>query len=153
MIESFMREETRWLSNMSPCQIELDGVFYASTEHAYMSAKSDDPEWKQFCKSEPDPKKIKVKSRDIKLVKNWNTDKVHIMNTVLRQKFNQEPYKSKLIGTMDQNIQEGNIWGDETWGVNLKEVPNRGENKLGRLIMQIRDELNDSLYLMPNTSL
>lgn len=144
MIESFMREETRWLSNMAPCKIELDGAMYASTEHAYMSAKSNDPEWKELCQTETDPKKVKTKSREITLIEGWDQMKIGVMETVLRQKFNQEPYKSKLLVTGNQNIQEGNTWNDEFWGVNLNVVPNVGENWLGRLIMKIRDELHET---------
>ena len=38
--------EYRWLSNFSPCEIILDGITYKSVEHAYMSAKSENEEWK-----------------------------------------------------------------------------------------------------------
>ena len=55
--------------------------------------------------------------------------------------FNQEPFRTKLINTLDENIVEGNWWGDVFWGVNLKVDPNVGENHLGRLIMEIRKEL------------
>jgi predicted NAD-dependent protein-ADP-ribosyltransferase YbiA (DUF1768 family) len=41
-------------------------------------------------------------------------------------------------------IQEGNKWGDTFWGVDLKT--GEGQNHLGKLIMDIRDELiNDKI--------
>ena len=38
MIKEF-KGDYRWLSNFTPCKIELDGFIYPSVEHAYMSAK------------------------------------------------------------------------------------------------------------------
>ena len=88
MIENFTNKETRWLSNMSPCSINIGGVNYASTEHAYMSEKSHDTEWKKYCKEEKDPKKVKVKSGSISIRKDWDLVKVSVMENVIRQKFN-----------------------------------------------------------------
>lgn len=61
------------------------------------------------------------------------------------QKFNKEPFKSKLIATGDLYIQEGNLWNDKFWGVCLKT--NTGQNILGKLIMEIRNEI--SKYVRP----
>ena len=57
------------------------------------------------------------------------------------QKFNQEPFKSKLLDTGDEYIMEGNWWGDKFWGICLKT--NTGNNNLGKLIMQIRNTLKN----------
>jgi predicted NAD-dependent protein-ADP-ribosyltransferase YbiA (DUF1768 family) len=54
-------------------------------------------------------------------------------------KFSQEPYRTLLLNTGNILIQEGNRWGDTFWGVDLNT--NVGENKLGLLIMQIREQL------------
>ena len=48
MIVQF-RDEFAWLSNFTPAKIKLYGFNYPSVEHAFMSAKSDDLEWKKFC--------------------------------------------------------------------------------------------------------
>ena len=61
------------------------------------------------------------------------------MKHSLIQKFNQEPYKSKLLNTENEFIQEGNMWNDKFWGVCLKT--GKGENNLGRMIMDIRTKL------------
>ena len=134
--------EYRWLSNFAPVKIVLDSIEYTSVEHAYMSAKSKDPVWKRIC-SDPDikPGEIKKRGRYIKLRPDWDSVKLGIMKTCLEQKFNQEPYRTKLKQTSDENIQEGNWWNDEFWGVNLKKTPNYGENHLGRLIMEIRTKI------------
>jgi len=142
MIEEF-KGEYRWLSNFVPVNIHLNGIDYPSVEHAYMSAKSDKEGWKKFC-SNPfnEPPEIKRKSRTIELVENWNDIKVNVMRTCLIQKFNTEPFKTKLLNTKNQYIQEGNYWNDKFWGVCLKT--NDGENNLGKLIMEIRNQLKES---------
>ena len=72
MIEHFKSDEYSWLSNFAPCKIILDGIEYASVEHAYISTKSDNQEWKIFCKNEPKAGKVKRASSDITLVNHPN---------------------------------------------------------------------------------
>lgn len=139
MIQEF-QAEYRWLSNFAPVKIVLNGVEYQSVEHAYMSEKSFDPEWKKFCSDiNNKPGDVKRKSRNIKLREDWESVKIDVMRECVRQKFSQEPYKSKLSATWPLYIQEGNRWGDKFWGVCLKT--NTGENNLGRLIMEFRKTL------------
>lgn len=132
----------RWLSNFAPCNIRLGKRNFPSVEHAYMSCKSHDLEWKNTCsQGNHKPGKIKRMSRKISLRNDWNLIKLQVMENCLRIKFNQEPYKSKLLSTGDQYIQEGNFWNDKFWGVCLKT--HKGENNLGKLIMKIRKELKE----------
>ena len=37
---SQFNKQYRWLSNFSPCVVELDGAVYSSVEHAYQAAKT-----------------------------------------------------------------------------------------------------------------
>lgn len=138
MIKEF-KGDYRWLSNFTPCKIELDGFIYPSVEHAYMSAKNDNSYWKDFCMAEEKAGAVKRESYKITLVSDWENKKIEVMKHCLIQKFNQEPYKSKLLQTGDEYIQEGNTWNDTFWGVCLKT--GKGENNLGRMIMDIRTEL------------
>ncbi len=142
MIHTF-KDENRWLSNMVLVNVHFNGLTYKSVEHAYQSAKSDSLDWKLFCFSEESPYKVKIKSNDITRVNEWDDIKINVMEFLLNQKFRQEPFKSKLLATGDENIQEGNEWGDTFWGVDLKTSPNIGENHLGRLIMKIRDKIKE----------
>ena len=142
MIHTFTVDPYKWLSNMQLVDIPLKGRIYPSVEHAYMSEKSHDSSWKELCtKKGITGKQIKVFSRTIELRGDWENVKLLVMEYCLRKKFNQEPFKSGLIKTGSQNIQEGNYWGDVFWGVDLKKNPNLGENHLGRLILKIRSEL------------
>jgi ribA/ribD-fused uncharacterized protein len=140
MIKEFQKEY-RWLSNFALIEIRLGNKTYPSVEHAYMSMKCVDKDWKYFCATESNAGKVKRASKSIKLRPDWNDDfRLRIMNDLLRIKFKQEPYKTKLLETGNQNIQEGNMWNDKFFGICLKT--GEGENHLGRLIMNIRDELN-----------
>lgn len=138
MIREF-QGEYRWLSNFAPVKIVLDDMEFPSVEHAYMSAKCERISWKVFCMETIRPGEVKKKSRGIELVKNWEEIKLEVMALCLLQKFAQEPYRSLLIATGNKIIQEGNYWNDKFWGVCLKT--NKGENNLGKLIMQVRDTI------------
>jgi hypothetical protein len=141
MINEF-KGDYRWLSNFEAVKIIMGGNEYSSVEHAYMSAKCDDPEWKVFCMDANNTAgDVKKKSREVSLRNDWETFKFTVMESCLKQKFYKEPFKSRLIKTGNQNIVEGNFFGDSVWGVDLKYTPNLGENHLGRMIMKIRDEL------------
>ena len=48
MIKEF-RGTHCWLSNFAPVEIKGKDRVYPSVEHAYMSAKCDDPNWKDLC--------------------------------------------------------------------------------------------------------
>jgi ribA/ribD-fused uncharacterized protein len=131
------KTEFSWLSNFAPVKIVLDNIEYPSVEHAYMSAKSDDVEWKRFCANPNNTAgQVKRQSRLITLKENWDSRKLTVMLECITQKFNQEPFKTKLLETGTLHIQEDNWWGDTFWGVCLKT--NTGENHLGKLIMSVR---------------
>ena len=56
-------------------------------------------------------------------------------------KFTQnEELKEKLLATENEELVEGNTWHDTYWGV----CNRRGKNKLGKILMRIREELRDA---------
>jgi ribA/ribD-fused uncharacterized protein len=139
MIKEFQKD-FRWLSNFAPVDIRIGKRTFSSVEHAYMSMKSNDSAWKDFCVTEHNAGAVKRQSRKIQLIADWNDSwRLRIMEDLLRMKFQQEPYCSKLLATGNQNIQEGNRWNDKFFGVCLKT--GIGENHLGRIIMKIREDL------------
>lgn len=141
MIHEF-RGAYNFLSNFYSTPVLFRGVVYVSSEHAYMSAKSDDPQWKEYCVNpNVSASDVKENSKHIRYVDNWHTLKFQIMEECLRSKFENPILREKLLATGNQNIQEGNYWNDRIWGVDLSVTPNIGENHLGRLLMKIRDEI------------
>ena len=59
------------------------------------------------------------------------------MRHLLFKKFSQYEFFELLMLTGDAELIEGNNWGDTFWGV----CNGRGENMLGKLLMEIRDYL------------
>ena len=51
----------------------------------------------------------------------------------------QSDLKEKLLATGDEHLEEGNTWGDTTWGT----VNGIGENRLGKILMKVRNELQE----------
>lgn len=135
MITQF-KGEYNWLSNFATVKIEYDGKTYNSVEHAYLSAKSDDMDWKQICTENYSAGALKKISKGIDIVPHWDDTKIGLMKMLLVQKFQKEPFKSKLKNTGDILLEEGNYWGDVFWGVDLKT--GFGDNVLGKIIMEIR---------------
>lgn len=63
------------------------------------------------------------------------------MEDVVRAKFYQNPRLAKrLLSTKDMELIEGNTWNDTYWGIDLRSMD--GQNRLGKILMKIRDELN-----------
>ena len=143
MIKQFTGD-TRYLSNFINVKIKLFNIEYPSIEHAYQSAKNDNRLWKKLC-ADPcnNAGTIKIMGSQIKLKSNWESIKMDIMEECIDQKFNQEPFKSKLMATNEEHIQEGNHWKDTYWGVNLRT--GKSHNYLGSLIMIKRTSLKNAL--------
>lgn len=140
MIKEF-QGEYRWLSNFTQVKIVLEGIEYSSVEHAYMSAKSENEYWKKFCSdSKNTPGQVKKESKKLRLPDDWETKRLEVMSECIKQKYSQEPFRTKLLETGDQFIQEGNNWNDKFFGICLKT--GEGKNHLGKLIMNVRDILN-----------
>jgi ribA/ribD-fused uncharacterized protein len=136
VIDSF-RGEYRWLSTNWPAQVELGGMRFPSVEHAYQAAKTTDARQRaQFLTGSPgDAKRL---GRRVTMRPDWEVVKVDVMRDLLRQKFARgSELAAKLIATGAQPLVEGNTWGDTFWGV----CRGKGENNLGRLLMQVRDEV------------
>ncbi len=127
----------RFLSNFHPCKVEMDGVEYSSTEHAYQAAKTLVPEERDKIKNAPSATHAKRAGKNIEVRPDWNEVKLSVMEDLLRKKFAIQELKELLLSTKDAELAEGNWWGDTFWGI----CKGKGENHLGKLLMKIRDEL------------
>lgn len=138
MITSFTGQY-RFLSNFWPCSIQFDGYIYASVEHAYQAAKTDNLDLRELIR-ELTAGKAKNIGRSILLSEDWNDRKYDIMYHLVTQKFfNVMLLRESLLATGDQQLVEGNNWGDIYWGV----CNGQGENNLGKILMQVRSELRN----------
>jgi len=139
MIKEF-QGEYRWLSNFAPVEIEYEGVTYPSVEHFYVAMKTNKQHIRKKISTFEHPAQAKKYGQKMELRDDWKfLTKITYMKLGLALKFSQEPYKSKLLSTGDEYIQEGNYWGDTFWGIDLET--NEGENWLGEMIMRIRTQL------------
>lgn len=138
MINKF-QGETSWLSNFEICEVYYDGDKYTSTEAAFQAAK---------CINKADripffemkPSEAKKMGKIVMLRWDWEEIKDNVMYEVCRDKFTRNEYlKQKLICTKNQELIEGNSWNDTYWGV----CNGRGKNKLGKILMRIREEISD----------
>lgn len=126
-----------YLSNFHPCSVEMDGFLYPTVEHAFQAAKSLDPYVREEIRLADTAAKAKRLGRTVMLRADWEEVKIEIMYDLLVKKFSIPFFQKLLLATGDRELIEGNTWGDTFWGV----YRTRGENHLGKLLMQIREEM------------
>ena len=136
-IEGFLKYEHMFLSNFAPSVVELDGDRYHTVEAAYQAAKTEDKRQRRQFQGLIYGGRAKRLARSLQVRAGWDQLKDGVMLSLLRQKFAVEPMRSKLLATGDAYIEETNWWGDQYWGV----FRGKGLNKLGHLLMQVREEL------------
>lgn len=141
MINEF-KGDYRFLSNFYMTDVMYDGQIWPSSEHAYMAAKTTCSMTRALINSAPTPAEAKKIGRKLMLRPGWESMKQAVMQEILLDKFSRNAIlKQKLLATGDQQLIEGNWWGDKIWGVCLKT--NQGQNLLGKTLMIVRDLLSD----------
>jgi ribA/ribD-fused uncharacterized protein len=136
-INSFTGDH-RFLSNFYPCEILFEGNVYPSVEGAYQAAKTLDQAERDRIRIAKAPGEAKKLGRRVTLQAGWNAMRVDVMRELLRTKFSNNVLKVMLLETGDAVLTEGNYWNDYFWGI----CKGRGENQLGRLLMEIRTEVS-----------
>lgn len=135
MINSF-RDDHFFLSNFYPVEIKLDGIVYLNAETAFQAQKTLDVEERRKFSMLKNPVQAKRLGRKVKLRDDWEEVKLDIMTEIVSQKFLQHPHLIEmLLQTGDEELVEGNKWGDRFWGV----CKGKGKNHLGKILMKIRD--------------
>lgn len=127
-----------FLSNFYQTEVEYEGIFYRNSEAAYQAQKAKTQRDK-FIFTTLSGKEAKYAGRNIPIRDDWDEVKLSIMEEIVRRKFEQnQVIRKKLLDTGDALLVEGNDWGDEFWGVDLKT--GIGANNLGKILMKIRSE-------------
>lgn len=130
--------EHKWLSNFGAGAVELDGVRYPTSEHAYMAEKVRDITLREQIAAQSSPGAAKHFTAALPWREDWADYRPHAMLRVLRAKFAQNPALAmQLLDTGTRYLEETNTWGDTYWGV----CEGEGLNMLGKTLMQVRDEL------------
>ncbi len=140
MIDSF-RGEYRFLSNFYPAPVVYEGINYPSVEHAYQAAKTQDEAKRIQIAAMEKAADAKAAGRLVVLQPDWEDVKLVVMKKLLRLKFAKDSdLAERLLDTGDEELAEGNNWGDAFWGV----INGKGKNWLGKLLMKVRRELRKS---------
>lgn len=111
MIDSF-RGKYYFLSNFSEEWFNWKGYRFFSVEAAFQGEKTGKEEtlrkFQYFA-----PGAAKRAGRIVKLRSDWEEIKLGIMHDLVYEKFSQNPdIKEKLLATGDEELVEGNSWGD-----------------------------------------
>lgn len=134
MINSF-RGKYYFLSNFSDSKITINNLTFDNAEAAFHSYKDIE---RQADFVNLSASLAKKKGRHVKLRGDWEFVKDDIMYHIVKAKFEQnEDLKQKLIETGNEELIESNNWHDHYWGV----CQGRGNNKLGKILMRVRQEL------------
>ena len=139
IVEQF-QGKYRFLSNFYLSPLVYRGEEYSTVEHAYQASKTTSSSEQYKIKTASTPGKAKRYGKHVHLRPDWDSAKERIMHELVYIKFStHEDLQKKLIETYPMYLQEGNMWGDTFWGVDLRT--GEGENKLGKILMRVREEL------------
>lgn len=132
----------RFLSNFYPSSVTYAGRKFKSVEHAYQAAKSKDKEDHKKLAEMDKPGDAKRYGNNVKLRDDWDKVKIDIMADLISQKFiDHKDLRDKLLSTGNEELVEGNTWGNKFWGVCAGE----GHNTLGKLLMALRDFIRQAI--------
>lgn len=129
-----------FLSNFYKDCVFVNGVCFKSVEHYFQSLKTTNQIDFQKVREAATPALAKRIARKLPKIKDWEQVKENVMLVGLRAKFSEAPLNRYLLETGEEELIEGNTWGDTYWGV-CKGI---GQNRLGFLLMQVRKELQDA---------
>jgi ribA/ribD-fused uncharacterized protein len=143
-----------WLSNMSPYKVVVDDVFWRTAEAYFQSLRfAPDDAVREMIRMQKSPiaaKKVAKENASRMVVVPMSEDDVENMRITLRLKFrcNQIPLEDNLLRTGTRTIIEdcrgrrtdsGAFWG----AFELTNGLLYGRNMLGKLLMELRNELRN----------
>lgn len=141
MINEF-QGKYRFLSNFYEVDLNWQGKIWPSAEHIYQAMKTKDKEQQEVIRSLSSPTKAKQAGSKLILRPLWEQFKVAFMYTIVREKFKQHVnLRQLLLTTGDEELVEGNNWGDTYWGRELST--GIGNNYLGQILMEVRSVLRE----------
>jgi ribA/ribD-fused uncharacterized protein len=127
-------------SNFSRHSIFLRGKRWRTSEHFFQAMKFQGTEHEEkvrLCKT-PSQAADMGRSRKLPLRRDWESVKDQVMLEAVRAKFTQhDDLRAALLATGDavivEHTENDSYWGDGGDG--------SGKNRLGRILMQVREEL------------
>ncbi len=142
-------------SNLFRRSMEFEGRVYHTAEHAYQAGKARKVEVREWILNAPTPSLVAMAAHGLytwDIVPEWSRTKFDRMRNVLRAKFTQhEDLKNLLLSTGNARLVEAGRTDNavnRTWG----EVNGKGQNMLGVLLMEIREEIRAREHSASKTS-
>lgn len=131
-----------FLSNFYHSPVKYRNLIYLNAEAAFQAQKeSCEKDKEQYTRM--NPAQAKLVGRNCNLREDWEEIKEQTMYEIVKAKFTQNKNLAKLLlDTGDAYLEEGNWWHDTTWGV----CNGVGENKLGKILMRVREELDGGIW-------
>ncbi len=138
---NFIETRLHDLSPFSAHTVELDGVVYPTAEHAYHALRVL-PNWSEKVKAARSPLAAWRVAQEAKEAKALiEHDKDALMERIFRAKLEQhEDVRRVLLLTGDRELHKV-FDADYYWGTGADDA---GENKMGKLWMKLRTELQES---------
>lgn len=157
-IMSFQDKQYRFLSNFFKfaCPVTFNNIAFVTTEAAYVAAKTTSQHLQRAI-ADMTPGKAKKFGAIIVQEKLWPNPKMNdafkivLMKDLVLQKFTKNVHlRLALLDTDHRELIEGNHWHDNFFGVCScgncpieKQRPVAEQNHLGRILMQVREELRN----------
>jgi len=135
------RGKYAFLSNFYPAKVIGWGIEFPTSEHAYVACKTKDMEIRRHIATLNTPGDAKRYGRKIQLREDWDDVKVACMRAILRRKFS-DPELRRWLKAVNGDIVEHNTWHDNFWGVCICGKCTGGQNVLGKLLMEVRNEVH-----------
>jgi len=127
-------------SNFYRCPVRIGSFIYPTNEHWYQSEKCKDWYDKLDIIMADTPKEAKKLGRYFEMREDWDERKLVCMYKGLKAKFTQHrDLKKMLLDTEDAQLIEDSPF-DNYWG---RGKNYKGQNKMGKLLMKLREELHN----------
>jgi ribA/ribD-fused uncharacterized protein len=127
-------------SNFAAFPIEMDGLRWPTTEHYFQAQKFEDESYREKIRLTASPMLAARlgRSRQVPLRADWEQEKDEVMYRAVKQKFSSYPQlRTLLLETGEAQIIEKTS-NDYYWGCGTR---GDGKNRLGEILMHVRDEL------------
>jgi len=144
----------KFLSNFYWSHVEFEGISYPSVEHAFQAAKllnNEDRRSHGFPDSSLSFGGAKQLGRKVDLRGDWHQVRVEVMAACLKSKFNDAHLRARLLATGERELVDGHSGSpDLIWGYHFPSQA--GENRLGKLLMDLRRQLHGEQHVVLNQS-
>lgn len=129
-------------SNFVFFPIRLKNKTWKTTEHFYQAQKFENEAYQEKIRKAESPMKGAElgRSRKERILKNWDNKKDNVMFEAVRAKFMQHPELGQMLrdtgnAKIIEHTENDAYWGDGGDG--------KGKNKLGKILIKVREELRE----------